>query len=574
MLTAFILTRYSTDNQNPDTTAVQVKKCAEYCRAHQFTILDIFSDEAVSGMKQHRPEYDRMMNLYRTGNGADTVVIYDQSRMFRDMVEWFTFRRELQALGARVVSVTQPLVGGDLLDPSVFINEGAMALFNQMHVLVTRQKVVEKMRFMAGQGRACGGTPPLGYDVDADRRYIINPWEAETVRKIFTMHAAGSSYGEILTALAAEGRTTKSGRPFGKNSLHDILKNEKYIGRLIYGAVPRAHGGAKRNSHGRPAEGRLVIENAVPRIVDQQLWEEVQARMARRQNEGGRYSAKNEYLLAGKVFCGECGGAMVVTGCNQSKDGRQYRYYNCVNKRQTRTCASKGVGVGTLEVMVAKAVKDQLGGADSASRIAKVATTYRNEIQQSAAPKNDALATELKTVETQIGNLVSLLASGTKSDAITARLAELEERRAQLQTSLRVLEEAARTVGLSDAQIAEASEKLAAASPDTPAGLRTLLATVLRVNVFADHIEVYTLFGGGSPTELSPDIKTAAREFINTVGVAPPAPVRRGLRSVQKPRSTDRGFLHPCVAPHFPTKFCFANFRGAPPCGPFLFTAR
>ena len=124
-------------------------------------------------------------------------------------------------------------------------------------------------------------------------------------------------------------------------------------------------------------------------------------------------------------------------------------------------------------------------------------------------------------METQIGNLVSLLASGTKSDAITARLAELEERRAQLQTSLRVLEEAARTVGLSDAQIAEASEKLAAASPDTPAGLRTLLATVLRVNVFADHIEVYTLFGGGSPTELSPDIKTAAREFINTVGVAP-----------------------------------------------------
>ena len=141
MTTAFILTRYSTDNQNPDTTAVQVKKCAEYCRQHQMTILDIFSDEAISGMRQHRPEYDRMMTQYRAGAGADVVVIYDQSRMFRDMVEWFTFRRELQALGARVISVTQPLVGGDLLDPSVFINEGAMALFNQMHVLVTRQKV-------------------------------------------------------------------------------------------------------------------------------------------------------------------------------------------------------------------------------------------------------------------------------------------------------------------------------------------------------------------------------------------------------------------------------------------------
>lgn len=573
MPTAFILTRYSTDNQNPDTTAVQVKKCAEYCRAHQFTILDIFSDEAVSGMKQHRPEYDRMMNLYRTGNGADTVVIYDQSRMFRDMVEWFTFRRELQALGARVVSVTQPLVGGDLLDPSVFINEGAMALFNQMHVLVTRQKVVEKMRFMAGQGRACGGTPPLGYDVDADRRYVINPREAETVRKIFTMHAAGSSYGEILTALAAEGRTTKSGRPFGKNSLHDILKNEKYIGRLIYGAVPRAHGGAKRNSHRRPAEGCMVLEDAVPRIIDQQLWEEVQARMATRRQQGGRYSAKNEYLLTGKVFCGECGGAMVVTGCNQSKAGRQYRYYNCVNKRQTRTCAAKGIGVGTLEVMVAKAVKQQLGAAGAVSHIIQIAKDYRDEVRRTAAPQNTALAAELKKVEAQIGNLVDLLAGGTKSDAVTDRLAELEQRRAQLTASMRMLDEATAKVGLSDTEIAEACGKLSAADPDAPDGLRTLLSIVLRVEVFADRVAVYTLLGGPG-SEPSPDVKSAAKDFINTVGVAPPAPVRRGLRSVQKPRSTDRGFLHPCVAPHFPTKFCFANFRGAPPCGPSLLTAR
>lgn len=70
-------------------------------------------------MKQHRPEYDRMMAAYQAKAGADVVVIYDQSRMFRDMVEWFNFRRQLQALGARVVSVTQPLVGGDLLDPSL-----------------------------------------------------------------------------------------------------------------------------------------------------------------------------------------------------------------------------------------------------------------------------------------------------------------------------------------------------------------------------------------------------------------------------------------------------------------------
>lgn len=521
MPTAFILTRYSTDNQNPDTTAVQVKKCAEYCRQNQLSILDIFSDEAVSGMRQHRPEYDRMMAQYRAGTGADVVVIYDQSRMFRDMVEWFTFRRELQALGARVISVTQPLVGGDLMDPSVFINEGAMALFNQMHVLVTRQKVVEKMRFMAGQGRACGGTPPLGYDVDAEKRYIINEHEAETVREIFYMHAAGASYGEIITTLAAEGRTTKSGRPFGKNSLHDILKNEKYIGRLIYGAVPRAHGGAKRNSHTKSADTMLVVENAVPRIISDELWEKVQGRMKTRKGEGGRHSAKNEYLLAGKVFCGECGGAMVVTGCNQSKDGRQYRYYNCVNKRQTKTCSAKGIGVGTLEQQVAAAVKQQLGTAEAAGRIISAAISYRDKIKKGAAPKSSAIDAELKNVDKKISNLVDAIAGGMNSEAVAERLTELEERKAQLTASKRMLQSAEEQVGLTNQQIREAVDKLATANWESPTGLRTLLSVVLRVNVYADHLEVFTIFGGDGNDR---DMKTAAKAFITSIGSAPPAP--------------------------------------------------
>ena len=524
MPTAYILTRYSTDNQNPDTTAVQVKKCAEYCRQHQLAILDVFSDEAVSGMRQHRPEYDRMMAQYRAGAGADVVVIYDQSRMFRDMVEWFTFRRELQALGAKVVSVTQPLVGGDLLDPSVFINEGAMALFNQMHVLVTRQKVVEKMRFMAGQGKACGGTPPLGYDVDADKRYVVNAFEAETVRLIFQMHAAGASYGAILDELARQGRTTKKGRPFGKNTLSAILHNEKYIGRLIYGTQPRAHGSAKRNSRCKPAETRMVIEDAVPRIIPQELWEEVQTRMHARKGEGGRYSAKHEYLLTGKVFCGECGGAMVVTGCNQSKDGRQYRYYNCVNKRQTHTCTAKGIGVGTLEQKVAQAVKEQLGRPEAAAQIIRTAIEYRDEIKKGAAPKGSAIDGELRVVETKISNLVDALAGGMNSEAVTAKLAELEARKAQLAASKRMLEAAEDQVGLTDQQIQEAAKKLAAANLDSPAGLRTLLSVVLRVNVYADHIEVFTIFGGdGNPSKTKSDLQAAAREFITTIDAAPPA---------------------------------------------------
>ena len=110
---AFINARYSTDNQNPDSIDVQVSKCTQYCNQHGIPVLGVFADEAVSGMRDTRPQFDAMMQKLRMGL-ADTVVIYDQSRMFRKMTAWFAFRDELAAMGVSVVSVTQPMIGGDL----------------------------------------------------------------------------------------------------------------------------------------------------------------------------------------------------------------------------------------------------------------------------------------------------------------------------------------------------------------------------------------------------------------------------------------------------------------------------
>lgn len=92
-------------------------------------------------------------------------MIYDQSRMFRKMTAWFAFRNSWSEWEFRVVSVTQPMIGGDLRDPTNFLAEGSMALFNQIWALQTRQKVIEKMRFMANNGLHTGGKPALGYEV-------------------------------------------------------------------------------------------------------------------------------------------------------------------------------------------------------------------------------------------------------------------------------------------------------------------------------------------------------------------------------------------------------------------------
>lgn len=75
---AYILARYSTDNQNPDSIEVQVERCTEWCKTNSLPVLGVYADYAVSGMKDTRPQQSRMMAELREG-GADTVVIYDQS---------------------------------------------------------------------------------------------------------------------------------------------------------------------------------------------------------------------------------------------------------------------------------------------------------------------------------------------------------------------------------------------------------------------------------------------------------------------------------------------------------------
>lgn len=59
---ACIYARYSTDNQSHETIDVQVERCAKYAQENSIDIVEIFADEAVSGMKSQRPELEKLSN--------------------------------------------------------------------------------------------------------------------------------------------------------------------------------------------------------------------------------------------------------------------------------------------------------------------------------------------------------------------------------------------------------------------------------------------------------------------------------------------------------------------------------
>ena len=79
---AYIYCRYSTEHQH--SIGEQVDACTRLCGERGLPVLGIYPDEAVSGTKLSRTNFDRMMSDLRDGL-ADTVVIYDQSRLMRSV---------------------------------------------------------------------------------------------------------------------------------------------------------------------------------------------------------------------------------------------------------------------------------------------------------------------------------------------------------------------------------------------------------------------------------------------------------------------------------------------------------
>lgn len=140
------------------------------------------------------------------------------------------------------------------------------------------------------------------------------------------------------------------------------MKNRKYIGVYTFG---RVEGGRSqpRNSHAI-STGLIEIEGGIPAIVDKETWHKAQERLKGRQHVTGRLHAKEDYLLSGLVYCGDCGSTMVgnrFNGTHRTLGKKMYCYYKC--NRSSRTglpCSTKKVKKEWIEDFVIRHVKESM----------------------------------------------------------------------------------------------------------------------------------------------------------------------------------------------------------------------
>ena len=167
-----------------------------------------------------------------------------------------------------------------------------------------------------------GGIAPLGYDVDPmSKKLVINEKESEAVKLIFQKYIDGAGYTEIIRTLNQKGFKTKKGCNFGKGSLYEILRSRKYTGTYTFNlSAPKDHDGKYNRHKYKDDENIIKIEDAIPEIINKSDFEYVQKKMSERKHKATAFTARETYLLTGKVICGECG--LSYTGISKKSQTR------------------------------------------------------------------------------------------------------------------------------------------------------------------------------------------------------------------------------------------------------------
>src|SRR5712671_1417606 len=312
-----IYTRKSSEEgleQEFNSLHAQREACEAYIRSQRHEgwvpLPAAYDDGGFSGGNLQRPGLQRLLADVRAGR-VDVIVTYKVDRLTRSLADFARLIEILDAQEVSFVSVTQQF---NTTSSMGRLTLNVLLSFAQFEREVTGERIRDKIAASKQKGMWMGGNPPLGYDAQ-ERKLIVNPAEAETVRQIFALYLELGCVRGLKDAVDRRGWTTKrfttaagriqGGRPISRGHLYRILANPIYIGRIAH-------------------KGQLH-PGQHPALIDPETWEAVQAQLAA--NTAGhrrRVGAMAPSLLAGLLV--DSAGER-LTPSHAVKSGRRYRYY-------------------------------------------------------------------------------------------------------------------------------------------------------------------------------------------------------------------------------------------------------
>lgn len=405
----------------------------------------VFIDHGKTGrVSKGREQYVNFQNalknqLFQVG------LVFDLSRLTRELGSLLDVYNLSQAYDVEVISVSEFISSFDQSSRNSFMFKG---MVNEMQSESISRQTKRGLDIRALSGKSTGHVP-FGFKSEyADPNRIPEPNEprnkiiriheenAAVVRRIFHLYATTDigidGIARILNEEKVETHSPSS--TWRGRRIHAVLNQPKYIGIWIHSKTKTIRNTEtdKMIQVVRPQEEWIITELPELRIVSQDLWDKVQARME--ENAKQRQNSKNKsesrwgksrgvanHLFSGTMICEECGGSFTVTS------GRHGGYYGCYNAHKKKTCKNRnGVRLQWVEAALLKLLKGYLTDSKTLDFMCEYYNQAVKEKMNRIPQKIDELKKQHQKAKEQIKLLIDYIMEGQSSESVKVRLTEKE----------------------------------------------------------------------------------------------------------------------------------------------------
>ena len=401
-MTAVIYARYSSDNQREESIEGQIRECTAYAEKNGITVIKHYIDRAFSAKTDNRPEFQQMIK--DSGKKLfDVVLVWKFDRFARNRFDSANYKMILKKNGVHLISVMEPIAEGS----QGILVETLLEGMAEYYSAELSEKVIRGQTENALKGKCTGGTGTIGYKIDEEKFYHLDPLTAPLVLEAFQRYDNGDKMVEIVNFLNDKGVRNMLGGKMTHSSVNTMLKNRRYIGELSFRDI--------------------VVPDAIPIIVPKDLFDRVQKRLDKNKRAPACGKADEEYLLTTKLFCGKCG-ALMFGESGTSATGRTYYYYKCANVKRRKGCNKKTVQKEWLEELVVRETMKLIQDDAVIDKIVQLIMDVQNQ-ENTTIP---LLEKQLREVNKKLDNLMKAIEDGLYTRTTKERLEALEIQKDEL----------------------------------------------------------------------------------------------------------------------------------------------
>ena len=373
--------RVSTDSDEQATSYdAQVEHYTEFIQKNpEWEFAGIYADDGISGTNtQKREDFNRMIDDCEAGN-IDMIITKSISRFARNTLDCLKYIRQLKDKNIPVFFEKEAINTMDAKG-EVLITIMVSLAQQESQSLSQNVKLGLQFRYQNGQVQV-NHNHFLGYTKDADGNLIIDPEQAEVVKRIYREYLEGYSMDRIAKGLEADGILTGAGKTkWWTSTINKILRNEKYIGDALLQKTYTTDFLNKTRVKNNGIVPQYYVEGNHEAIIPKDIFLRVQEELVRRRVVKTSANGKNRsyscnHCFAQIVICGECG--EMFRRIHWNNRGCKSIVWRCISRLEPtgQECHARTVNETVLENVVVQAINTLLGDK----------STYQTQLQQNIA---------------------------------------------------------------------------------------------------------------------------------------------------------------------------------------------